>query len=119
MSIPFLIADTKPSDPRWESKSELYGTVFHILCVALNIVVSTFITVRLLTMRKKLEIAFGRLHASFYTSHFTILVESGAFATLWGIVYLATRAQHHWSQAVFLQPYYYVIVSPFFPCYLF
>ncbi|KAF9449798.1 hypothetical protein P691DRAFT_666781 [Macrolepiota fuliginosa MF-IS2] len=109
MSIPFLIADTRPNNTSWASKSELYGIVFHTLCVSLNISFSVLITVKLLTMRKKLEIALGRLHASFYTSKFTILVESGAFATLWGIVYLATAAQKHWTQNVFLQPYYYVI----------
>lgn len=63
-------------------------------------------------LRKKLEVALGRLGASFYTSTFTIFVESGSFATLWGIVYLATRAQHHWTENAFLQPYYYVIVRP-------
>jgi hypothetical protein len=70
------------------------------------------ISVRLITMRKKLETALGRLHASFYTSFFTIIVESGAFATLWGIVYLSTLVADHWSRDAFSQPYYYIIVSP-------
>ncbi|KXN82297.1 hypothetical protein AN958_02729 [Leucoagaricus sp. SymC.cos] len=109
MSIPVIIADTRLDQARWEPKSHRYGIVFHTLCVALNLLISLLITVKLLTMRKKLEIALGKLNAYFYTSKFTILVESGAFATLWGIVYLATLAQKHWSQAAFLQPYYYVI----------
>jgi hypothetical protein len=62
-------------------------------------------------MKRKLELALGRLHASFYTSFFTIIVESGAFATLWGIVYLSTLATNHWTRDAFSQPYYYVIVS--------
>lgn len=109
MAIPYLIADTHINS-RWELNSYLYGMVFHSLCVAMNILASVLITVRLVILRKKLEVALGRLGASFYTSTFTIFVESGSFATLWGIVYLATRAQHHWTENAFLQPYYYVIV---------
>lgn len=109
MAIPLLITETRPGDIFWEEKSRLYGIIFHTLCVSLNLLISLLITAKLLTMRKKLEIALGKLGASFYTSWFTILVESGGFATLWGIIYLATLAQNHWSQNDFLQPYYYVI----------
>jgi len=108
MSIPLLIIDTD-TNPNAATKTRLYGNIFYGLCVALNIMVSFLITLRLVTMRKKLEVALGRLHASFYTSVFTILVESGAFFTLWGIVYVAARSQDHWSQDVFLQPYSYII----------
>lgn len=99
------------NEARWEPRSQLYGIIFHTLCVALNTLFSLMITARLVTMRSKLQIALGKLQASFYTSGFTILVESGSFATLWGLVYLGTRAGGHWSQNAFLQPYYYVIVS--------
>jgi hypothetical protein len=110
MSIPLLITYTKTSQA---PKSQIYGMVFHTLCVGLNLMISVLIAVRLLTMRKKLEIAMGKLHASFYTSWFTIVVESGAFATVWGIIYLGTLFANHWSQDAFLQPYYYIIVGVF------
>jgi len=108
MAIPYLIADTHINS-HWNLNSDLYGMIFHTLCVAMNILASVLITVRLVMLRKKLQIALGRLSASFYTSKFTVLVESGSFATIWGIVYLASRARHHWTENAFLQPYYYVI----------
>lgn len=112
MSIPLIIADSKLNEIRWALRSHLYAVIFHSLCVSLNIMCSVMITVRLVTMRKKLEVALGRLHASFYTSFFSIIVESGAFATLWGIVFLSTLTARHWSRSAFSQPYYYIIVSP-------
>ncbi|XP_006463551.1 hypothetical protein AGABI2DRAFT_194342 [Agaricus bisporus var. bisporus H97] len=109
LSIPLIIADSKLNEIRWALRSHLYAVIFHSLCVSLNIMCSVMITVRLVTMRKKLEVALGRLHASFYTSFFSIIVESGAFATLWGIVFLSTLTARHWSRSAFSQPYYYII----------
>jgi len=105
MSIPLLIAQTRPFDGIWQAKSQLYSTVFYSLCVSLNLFASSAIALRLYLMRHKVEQIMGRLHASFYTGYSTILVESGAFFTLWGLVYVILMSRHSHLKETFLLPY--------------
>jgi len=107
LSIPLLIAQTRPHSIA--QPAELYGRIFYALCLSLNIICTSLICIRLYTMRHKAERVLGNLQASLYNSATTMFVESGAFFTLWSMVYVISRAQNSWVQSVFLEPYSYII----------
>jgi len=106
LSIPLLIAQTRPHSTQ---PAELYGRIFYALCLSLNIICTSLICIRLYTMRHKAERVLGNLQASLYNSITTMFVESGAFFTLWSMVYVIARSRDSWVQNVFLEPYSYII----------
>ncbi|KAG6864267.1 hypothetical protein C0991_010985 [Blastosporella zonata] len=109
MSIPLLITQTRPSDTSWGAKSAVYSTAFYSLCVSLNLFVSIAISIRLYWMRQKVETIMGKLHASFYTGFVTIIVESGAFFTIWGLTYVILMSRDSVAKDTFLLPYTHVL----------
>ncbi|KAF9527221.1 hypothetical protein CPB83DRAFT_856579 [Crepidotus variabilis] len=106
-SIPGLVSALHPSHPL------LYTNIFNITqgatYLALNVFVTITIWLRLYHMRYNAERILGRLQASMYNSYSTLFVESGAFFTLWSMVYLMLRVTNNWAQDVFWQPYAYVV----------
>ncbi|RDB18736.1 hypothetical protein Hypma_014681 [Hypsizygus marmoreus] len=109
MSIPLLISQTRPKDTGLAAKSPIFSTVFYSLCVSLNLFVTIMISARLYMMRKKVETIMGKLHASFYTGFTTILVESGAFFTIWALTYVILMSLRSPMKEVFLLPYTHVL----------
>ncbi|KAF5380111.1 hypothetical protein D9615_006242 [Tricholomella constricta] len=109
MSIPLLLSQTRPLHTWWAIKSPIYATVFYALCVALNLFVTCAITIRLCMMRQKVETVMGRLHASFYTGFTTIIVESGAFFSIWSLVYVILMSRNSDTEGTFLFPYTHVL----------
>ena len=109
--IPVIRSATKPVKDRDAGDDHIYNVALGSVFVALNVTFTALIFFRLFTMRHKAERVLGRLRATLYTSWSTLFVESGALFTLWAIVCLAVRAEHHWIEKVFLQPYTYIIVS--------
>ncbi|KAF9561231.1 hypothetical protein CPC08DRAFT_817805 [Agrocybe pediades] len=106
MSVPLLISSIRNVP---EPHAETYGLVFYILCVCLNVMATSLISLRLFMMRHKAVRVLGNLQASLYNSTMTMFVESGAFFTVWGMTYLILRATDSWAQDIFLQSYPYVI----------
>jgi len=106
MSIPHLISQIRNETGR---RAEMYGLVFYILCISLNVMVTILIFVRLFMMRHKAERVLGSIQASLYNSSITMFVESGAFFTFWSVTYLILRVKNHWAQDIFLQPYSFVL----------
>jgi hypothetical protein len=100
----------KPQDAKWVSRYPTYATCYYSLTVAFNITATAMIGVRLYTMRKKVEAVLGRLGALLYTSPSAKFVESGAFFTLWSIIYLILRMRGNFAQDVFLYPFIHVLV---------
>ncbi|KAG6889606.1 hypothetical protein C0995_016132 [Termitomyces sp. Mi166 len=109
MSIPLLIAQTRPSDTWWAAQTQLYSTIFYSLCVSLNLFVSIAVALRLFWIRQKVEEIMGKLHASFYTGFVTIIVESGAFFTIWGLTYVVLMSRNSNASLTFLLPYTHVL----------
>jgi len=105
MSVPLLISQTRPADTWWATRTHLYSTTFYALCVSLNLFVSIAISLRIYMMRRKVEAVMGKLHASFYSGYITMIVESGAFFTLWGLTYIILMSRNNSSQNTFLLPY--------------
>ncbi|KAG5635949.1 hypothetical protein H0H81_009574 [Sphagnurus paluster] len=105
MSIPLLISQTRPENTYWALKSPMYARIFYGICVALNLFVSGAIAARIYLMRQKVKQVMGELHANFYTGFVTILVESGALFTLWGLVYVIMLAGDIVEKETFLLPY--------------
>ncbi|KAF5384325.1 hypothetical protein D9615_003311 [Tricholomella constricta] len=105
ISIPLLIAQIRPHDPRWVSRITSFGVSYHALTMAFNIYFTVMICIRLHMMRSQLQAVAGKLHASFYTSTVTLFVESGGFFTLWIIIYLIIRSRGSFVQDIFLLPH--------------
>ncbi|KAG5652423.1 hypothetical protein H0H81_005071 [Sphagnurus paluster] len=101
MSIPLLISQTRPQNTYWALKSPMYARIFYGICVALNLFVSSAIVARIYMMRQKVK----KLQADFYLGFVTILVESGAFFTLWGLTYVILMAGDIDEKEIFLLPY--------------
>jgi hypothetical protein len=68
-------------------------------------------------IRDKAEKVLGKLQASFYYSSITLFVESGAFFTIWSVVYLVALQRDSWVQDIFLLPFTYILVSYCIPLY--
>ncbi|KAG6819845.1 hypothetical protein H0H93_008048 [Arthromyces matolae] len=109
MSIPLLISQTRSVNTVWATKTLLYSTTFYSLCVSLNLFVSFAIAVRLFWARPKVEAIMGKLHASFYTGFVTIIVESGALFTIWGLTYVILMSRGSNARDTFLLPYTHVL----------
>lgn len=108
-SIPLLVSQTRPHDAGWVSRCLTYATCYYSLTTAFNILVTAVVCIRLHMMRNKVEAVIGRLGASLYTSSSSKFVESGAFFTLWSIIYLILRTRGSVAQDVFLYPLPYVL----------
>ena len=89
----------------------IYETISHSLCVSLNLIFTILICLRIFIMRDKAVKVLGKVQASFYSSSVTTFVECGGFFTIWSTVYLITLLSDSWVEAIFLQPYSYVLVS--------
>jgi len=109
ISVPLLISQTRLNDIVWQSHSLIYKTIFYSLSVSLNLVITILICLRIFIMRDKAEKVLGKLQASFYNSSITMFVESGAFFTIWSVIYLIALQSDSWAQDVFLQPYSYIL----------
>ncbi|KAG6867900.1 hypothetical protein C0993_009746 [Termitomyces sp. T159_Od127] len=109
MSIPLLITQTRPSHTWWAARSALYSTTFYSLCVSLNLFASIAIAFRLFWMRSRVKKVMGKLHASFYTGFITIVVESGALFTIWGLTYVILMSRGSSTSSTFLLPYPHVL----------
>ncbi|KAH9475897.1 hypothetical protein JR316_0011458 [Psilocybe cubensis] len=104
MAFPHLLTMIRTNPDK-----DLYGFIFYGLCVGLNTMVTIMICVRLFMMRHKAEMVLGNLQASLYNSCISIFVESGAFFSLWSLVYLSLRAKNSWAQDIFFQPYSFIL----------
>ncbi|KAF8056577.1 hypothetical protein FPV67DRAFT_642566 [Lyophyllum atratum] len=109
MSVPLLVSQTKPPTSEWVARIPLYTKAFYSLCVSLNLFVTFAISLRIYWMRQKVENVMGKLHASFYTGFVTILVESGAFFTIWALTYVILMASGNVAKDTFLLPYTHVL----------
>jgi len=109
MSVPLLISQTRPKDTWWAIKLPIYSHTFYTLCVALNIFITCAICLRIYMMRQKMETVMGKLHASFYTGVVTMVVESGAFFTIWSIAYVVLSYCDSVATVTFLYPYTHVL----------
>ncbi|KAF8816433.1 hypothetical protein BYT27DRAFT_7127882 [Phlegmacium glaucopus] len=106
ISVPLLISQTQLKyNMTWQHP---YKIAFYSLCVSLNVVFTSLVCVRILMIRSKAEKVLGKLQASFYNSSLTLFVESGAFFTIWSVVYLITLLTDSWVKYIFLLPYPYI-----------
>jgi len=109
ISIPLLISRTRPNDPVWQSHITTYETISHSLGLSLNLMFTILICLRIFIMRDKAIKVLGKVQASFYSSSVTAFVECGGFFTIWSTVFLITLLSDSWVEAIFLQPYPYIL----------
>lgn len=109
ISIPLLITTVQSGQPF--SSPPRSQIIYYSLYFSFNLVLTILICLRIFMMRHKAVKVLGKLQASFYVSLITLCVESGAFFTIWSMVYLICFLRNSWVQDVFLQPYSYILVS--------
>lgn len=105
MSVPLLISKTLGM----RSNMPIYRTAYYSICASLNLVLTILICIRIFMIRDKAEKVLGKLQASFYYSSITLFVESGAFFTIWSVVYLVALQRDSWVQDIFLLPFTYIL----------
>ena len=109
ISIPLLLTTVQSGQPF--SSPPRSQIIYYSLHFSFNLVLTILICLRIFMMRHKAVKVLGKLQASFYVSLVTLCVESGAFFTIWSMVYLICFLRNSWVQDVFLQPYSYILVS--------
>ncbi|KAJ3521759.1 hypothetical protein NMY22_g12184 [Coprinellus aureogranulatus] len=110
LSIPFILAMSKPNDPSWVALLPRYSISYVAIMSAFNIVVSITLFVRLYTLRDKVVQVAGKVPAIMYNSPATLFVETGAFYSIWITTYLVLICRNSYARDVFLQAAVYVLV---------
>ncbi|KAJ2922463.1 hypothetical protein H1R20_g14636, partial [Candolleomyces eurysporus] len=108
ISIPFLVALSRPHDPEWSTRVKLFSISYSALAVSFNLLVTILISVRLLMLRRKIEQVLGKVQAMYYNCYATIFVECGAFLSLWITFYVIVLARGSWIQDAISLPTAYV-----------
>ena len=101
MSICLLVQISQPSLSLWSSLN--FSLPYFTLSLSLNVIVSIFITLRLLSQRRKVVNILGRQHAQQYVSIAAMIVESAALYSVFSITFLVLYAINHPVQNIFLQ----------------
>lgn len=113
ISIPFLVALSRPHDPEWSARVVMFSTSYTALMASFNLVVTILISVRLYMLRRKVEQVLGKVQAMYYNCPVSTFVESGGFFSLWITFYAIVFARRSWIQDAILMPSAYISVSSF------
>ena len=115
ISLPFLVALSRPHDPEWSTRVESFSTCYFALMASFNLLVTILISVRLLMLRRKIEQVLGKVQAMYYNCCATVFVECGAFLSLWITFYVIVLARGSWIQDAISLPTAYISVSILIP----
>ena len=113
LSVPFILAISRPQDPNWGALLPQYKTAYVAVMSSFNIVASITLFIRLYTLRAMVEQVMGKVPAMMYNSPATLFVETGTFYSLWITCYLVLVCRSSFVQDVFLQSAVFVLVSTF------
>jgi hypothetical protein len=103
MSILLIYESAQPGANFFRGKAVSFGVPYVSLTIALNIIVTSLIVIRLLSLRKRVRALLGPKHADMYTSIAAIVIESATPFTLLGIAYLITYQRHSNVSLAFVQ----------------
>ena len=101
MSICLLVQISQPSLSLWSSLN--FSLPYFTLSLSLNIIVAIFITLRLLSQRRKIVNILGKQHAQQYVSIAAMIIESAALYSVFSVTFLGLYGANHPVQNVFLQ----------------
>ncbi|KAF8641523.1 hypothetical protein AX16_009901 [Volvariella volvacea WC 439] len=103
-SISLLVAMTRPTASFWSERAVRFGIAYWSLSISLNIILTLAISGRLLYVQNRIKRALGVEHSQMYTSIASMLVESAALYTIWGLVFLICYARNTPFQNIVLPP---------------
>lgn len=84
MGLAFMVPD------RPTAKTRIYELVYSCLTLALNVVVTCMISLRLLFCRSKVKTGLGETHSVQYNSIIAMLIESAALVVIFNAFFVAT-----------------------------
>ncbi|KAJ7708216.1 hypothetical protein B0H17DRAFT_1273970 [Mycena rosella] len=91
--ILLIISSTKPDDPFWSADSVQFGTAYWSLSIALNILLTISIVIRIWFVRRQIRTLLGTQHSGQYISIAAMLIESAALYAVWSTVFLVSYAR--------------------------
>jgi hypothetical protein len=91
--------------------SIIFVVPFMLLSISLNLAMTVAIVARIIYLRKRVVASLGKQHAQMYTSLASMFIESGALYSLWGLIYVISKARNSQVQNIVLQILNQVVVS--------
>jgi len=92
LSIIELVLAGKPGGNFFHGRTINFGIPYYTITIALNVFITFFIVYRLLKLGKAVSRALGRDSARMYTSIASMLIESAAPYSIFGIMFLIPYA---------------------------
>ena len=103
MAIIELVLAGKPGGNFFHGKNIDFGIPYYTITIALNIIITLMITLRLRKLGKAVSKALGRDSARMYTSVSSVLIESAAPYSMVGFMFLVPYALKHGTAIAFGQ----------------
>ncbi|KAF8974247.1 hypothetical protein BDZ97DRAFT_1751085 [Flammula alnicola] len=102
MGILWAIESTKPGLSLYNNLPLKYGTSYYVLSVSANVILTIIITVQLLIFRRRIMRTQSPDHGQQYFSLATIMIESAALYSGFGIVFIVTYALNNPLNQIFI-----------------
>ncbi|KAJ7032812.1 hypothetical protein C8F04DRAFT_1040212 [Mycena alexandri] len=103
-SIALIISIARPGDRFWSEKSVQFGLAYWSLSIALNIILTVSIVVRIWIVRRQVHGLVGGPLSVQYVSIAAMLIESAALYAIWSMVFLICYARGTPLQNILLPP---------------
>lgn len=102
MGIIWAIESTKPGLSLYNTLPLKYGTSYYVLSVSANVILTVLISVQLLIFRRRIMKLHSPELGKDYFSLLTIIVESAALYSAFGIIFIVTYALNNPLNQIFL-----------------
>ncbi|KAF9269953.1 hypothetical protein L218DRAFT_4101 [Marasmius fiardii PR-910] len=103
MSLLLIYESAQPGANFFKGHAVDFGVPYIALTISNNVIVTSLICGRLITVKSRMRTAIGPDHAKMYTSVIAIMVESAAPFTILGVIYAITYARHSPTSIAFVQ----------------
>ncbi|KAF8645371.1 hypothetical protein AX16_007874 [Volvariella volvacea WC 439] len=91
--ISLLVSMTRPAASLWSTRAVQFGIAFWTLSISFNVISTLAISGRLFYVRHRIKKAMGAEPSGMYTSIASMLIESAAIFSIWGLVFLICFAR--------------------------
>lgn len=93
LSILTLVQSALPGANLWTQITFTFAVPYWSLSIAINILLTLLIIIRLVTIRNRLRAALGNQHTKTYTSLIAIMVESASIYSTISLIYIVAYAK--------------------------
>ncbi len=102
LGIIWAVESTKPGLSLYNTLPLKLGTSYYVLSVSANVILTILISVQLLVFRRRIMKHQSAEHGRDYFSLLTIIVESAALYSAFGIIFIVTYALNNPLNQIFL-----------------